>query len=345
MNEKGFDYWDFFAGEAERAGAPLYARLSRGIGGDPDLREFASNVRKGQPPANVFLSAVHFLLLRGAQHPLRGFFANLNGGTVVKDEDPFPVFKDFVSVYRGQLAPIVAGRITNTNEVGRSALLHAGFRAAARETGEPLNLIEIGPSAGLNLIWDKYGVRYRRGEETFFTEPRDAVLAIDCELKSDIVPPLGAPPRIASRIGLELNPVDLTGPDERDWLKALVWPDQIDRFSRLEKALEIYAREKPDIRAGDALDLLPEAIARIPEDEPVCVYHTMVVYQFSEEAREALDNFLLGASVRRPIWRLGFEGSLKGENALTLGHYRAGQRQVRTLALCHPHGTWMEWRS
>jgi hypothetical protein len=341
--QKSFDYWDFFAGEAERSGAPLYVRLSRGVGGDPELRAFANTVRKGQPPANVLFAAVHYLLLRGTQHPLRRFYRNLNGKPV-EGEDPFPDFRDFVRRYHDELAPLVATRITNTNEVGRSALLHAGFRTVAKESGEPLNLIEIGPSAGLNLIWDRYGVRYTRGENSFCTEPRDAPLVVECELRGDKTPPLGRAPRIASRVGLELNPVDLSDPGARDWLKALVWPDQVARFAKLERALAVYAREKPEIRAGDALTLLPEAIAGIPEDQPVCVYHTMVIYQFSEEMREALDNLLMVISLRRPIWRLALEGTLQGENLLTLGRYDDGRKAVRTLALCHPHGAWMEWR-
>ncbi len=341
--QKSFDYWDFFAGEAERSGAPLYVRLSQGVGGDPELRAFAGSVRKGQPPANVLFAAVHYLLLRGAQHPLRRFYRNLNGKPV-EGEDPFPDFRDFLWRYRDELAPLVATGVTNTNEVGRSALLHAGFRTVAKESGEPLNLIEIGPSAGLNLIWDKYGVRYARGGESFYTEPRDAPLIVECELRGDKTPPVGRAPRVASRVGLELNPVDLTNPDARDWLKALVWPDQVARFARLEKALEVYAREKPEIRAGDALALLPNAFAGIPEDQPACVYHSMVIYQFSEEMREALDDFLVAASLRRPIWRLALEGTLQGENPLTIGRYHDGRKEVRTLALCHPHGAWMDWR-
>jgi hypothetical protein len=318
-------------------------QLSRGIGGDVALRELANGVRKGQPPANVLLAAVHYLLLRGAEHPLKRFYPNLNGGARVEGEDPFPHFRGFVAQFRSELAPLVATRVTNTNEVGRSALLHAAFRAVANESGEPLNLIEIGPSAGLNLIWDKYDVRYVRGAEEFRPEPRDAPLIIECALRGTNVPPLGPAPKIASRVGLELNPVDLGKAEERDWLKALVWPDQLARFARLEKALEIYAHEKPEIRVGDALDLLPDAIAAIPEDQPVCIYHSMVIYQFSEEMRQALDNLLIAASLRRPIWRVGLEGSLTGETTLTLGHYRDGQRTVRTLAHCHPHGSWMEW--
>ena len=339
-----FDYWDFFASEAERADAPLYVRLSRGIGGDPELREFANSVRKGQPPANVLLAAVHYLLLRGADHPLKRFYPNLNGGSELEGEDPFPHFQDFVARFRGELAPLVATRVTNTNEVGRSAQLHAAFRVVAREAGAPLNLIEIGPSAGLNLIWDRYGVRYVRGHETFRTEPHDAPLIIDCELRGENVPPLGPAPKVASRVGLELNPVDLSKVEERDWLRALVWPEHAVRFARLEKALEIYAQEKPEIRAGNALELLPDAIAAIPEDQPVCVYHSLVIYQFSEEMREALDNFLVAASLRRPLWRIALEGSLTGETPLTLGLYRDGEKSVRTLAQCQSHGAWIDWR-
>ena len=342
--QKSFDYWEFFADECRRSGAPLYEKLSRAIVGNPALREFANHVRKGQPPANILFAAVHYLLLRGAEHPLRRFYANLNGGRLVEGEDPFPDFQDFVDSHREKLAPLISSRVTNTNEVGRSALLHAAFRSAAAEAREPLHLIEIGPSAGLNLIWDQYGARYIRGSESFCTEPADAALRLPCELRGDALPPLGRAPKVASRVGLELNPVDLSDPDERDWLRALVWPDQVERFARLEKALEIYGGHRPEIRVGDALELLPDAIARIPESQPVCIYHSMVIYQFTEEMRQALDDILIGAGLRRPIWRVGLEGSLQGEVSLTLGRYDDGQRQVRTLALCHPHGAWMDWR-
>jgi hypothetical protein len=342
---KSFDYWDFFVGECERADAPLYVQIVRGVARDPTLKEFASHVKIGQPHANTILASVHFLVLRGAQHPLRRFYPNLNGGKRVEGEEAFPAFKDFVETHRAELAALIAKGVTNTNEVARCSSLHAGFRAVAKETGEPLHLIEIGPSAGLNMIWDKYRVRYTRCGESFDAGPADAELTIECELRGDKIPPLGPTPKVASRVGLELNPVDLANPEQRDWLKALVWPDHIARFARLEKALDIASRDKPDIRAGDALALLPDALARIPEDRPVCVYHTYVTYQFSDTMREALDNILTIAGLRRPVWRLSAEGSLarNGEAPLILGRYHDGTRETRTLALCHPHGAWLEW--
>jgi hypothetical protein len=338
-----FDYWDFFVGEALRANSPLYARFAEGVGQDAELRAFAATAKKGQPHANILFAAVHFLLLRGAQHPLRRFYPDLNGWETVEGEDPFPAFKDFVESHRAELAPIVASRITNTNEVGRSALLHAGFRAIAAEAEEPLNLIEIGPSAGLNLIWDRYGVLYHRGSEIFSTDTPDPALIIDCELRGSNIPPLGAAPKVASRVGLELNPVNLNDPDARDWLKALIWPENKLRFERLDAALKAHADAKPPIRVGDALALLPNALRDAPEHQPVCVYHTYVTDQFTGEMREALDNILVMAGLRRPVWRLSAEGSISGENALILQRYHDGTREVRKLALCHPHGAWLEW--
>jgi len=339
MSER--DYWAFFVGEAERLKAPLYVRLAQGIGADQDLRTLAESARAGQPPANMLLGAAHFLLLRGAKHPLRDFYPNLNAR--VSDGDPFPAFQDFVAQNHDAIAAIVTSRITNTNEVGRSGPLHAGFRVLAREAGEPLHLIEIGPSAGLNMIWDSYGVRYDRDGESFATEAPQAELVIDVALRGTKVPPLGRPPRVASRVGLERNPVDLNDPDSRDWLRALVWPDHRTRFARLDKASQIYAQQKPEIRAGDALALLPDALAQAPADQTLCVYHTVVTYQFTHEMRETLDHILIMAGLRRPLWRLSLEWAGDNSYPLRLTRYQDGAKTETTLALCDPHGAWINW--
>jgi hypothetical protein len=282
------------------------------------------------------------LLLRGAAHPLRDFYPNLNDSQKA-DGDPYPAFRDFCMTHLAQIDALVTMRVTNTNEVGRSALLHPGFRIAAQVAGEPLNLIEIGPSAGLNLIWDHYGVDYTKDGKAVASISPDARLVIDCEVKSESLPPTGPSPRIASRVGLELNPVNLSNRDDRDWLRALMWPDQISRLERLDRAIALFESAKPEIRSGNALDLLPDALARAPHDEPICVYHTIAVYQFSHAMHEALDNILTVASLRRPVHRLSFEFDGK-DCVLSLIAYRDGTRTTRDLAICHPHGTWIDWR-
>jgi hypothetical protein len=343
MSEKALDYWDFFAADAKRTGSQMYARLAQGVSGDMEMRELAARAKPGQPHANLLFAAVHFLLLRGAQHPLRDFYPDLNSGHT-KAGDPFPPFRDFVRAHRAQLEQLIATRVTNTNEVGRSALLHAGFRVLAAEAGEPLNLVEIGPSAGLNLIWDRYGVSYNRDGKAAASIAPDAPLAIQCELRGDKIPPTTATPQVAKRLGLELNPVDLSNADDRDWLRALMWPDQISRLERLDKAISLFRENKPEIRSGDALALLSGALRDMPENETVCIYHTIAVYQFSRQMKETLHDILTVAGLRRPVWRLSFEAeSWEGRCPINLIRYKEVTRYERELGHAHTHGTWLEW--
>jgi hypothetical protein len=333
-------YWDFFAKDARRTGSALYARLSEGIETDETLMALAARARPGQPHANMLLGAVHFLILRGAEHPLARFYPSVGGAVSADAEDPFPDFKDFAARREAEIVPLIETRVTNTNEVGRSAILHAGFRAL--QAPELLSLIEIGPSAGLNLIWDRYGVRYTRDGRTVAEINADAPLVIDCELRGDALPPSGPAPAIAARVGLELNPVDLGNDDDRDWLRALIWPDQVARLERLDKAIALFHTERPPVLAGDALVLLPDALARVPAAHTPVVYHTIALYQFSGEMREALESMLAVAGLRRPVWRLSFEfdGTLY---LLSMIRYADGTREETRLASCHPHGTWLEW--
>jgi hypothetical protein len=343
MSDKPFGYWDYFVIEAQNAYAPLYARFAQGVAGDEELQALAANARPEQPYANILFAAVHFLLLRGDDHPLRRHYPDLNGGKRIEDEDPFPLFQDFCASRRDALLPLIRTRITNTNEVGRSAVLNTGFRTVAAQAGGPLHLIEIGPSAGLNLIWDRYRVRYTRGGETFATDVPNASLTLDCELRGERVPPHGPAPAVASRVGLELNPVDLSNPDDRDWLRALVFPDRVERVARLEAALAAYKDVKPEIRIGNALDLLPDALAAVPKDGVACVYHTFVTYQFSDAMRRALYDVLTVAGLRREVWCLSNEGFIHNQNPLTLWRYHDGVREETLLAYTQPHGAWIEW--
>jgi hypothetical protein len=180
-----------------------------------------------------------------------------------------------------------------------------------------------------------------------------ASLVFVSELRGDRLPPAGPTPAVGSRVGLELNPVNLADADDRDWLRALIWPDQVPRLRRLERAIALFEQAKPAIRAGDALALLPDALATVPPGETPVVYHTIAVYQFSREMREALESILTVAGLRRPLWRLSFEfdavnrndgtGGIGDAYILSLIRYADGVREERRLASAHPHGTWLEW--
>jgi hypothetical protein len=338
----GTDYWTFFAEDARRTGSPLYSRISGCIGQDEELKSLCAHARPGQPHANMILGAVHFLLLRGSDHPLRRFYGTLGGEVSAEANDPFPDFRDFVKRHQDAVLTLIKTRVTNTNEIGRSALLHAAFRAVASETSSAMSLVEIGPSAGLNMIWDSYGIRYLRNGADVAMVNEAAPLMIDCELRGERTPPVAPAPSIVGRVGLELHPADLSKADDRDWLRALVWPDQTRRLARLDRAIEIFMTRRPMIRAGDALNLLLEALAEVPSGQVACVYHTIAIYQFSREMRRALEDILVVAGLRRPVWRVSFE--FDGElYILSAIRYADGLREEKRLASCHPHGTWLEW--
>lgn len=337
------DVWLRFAFEAERMGAPLYAHLARHIADDTGLRAMAAQARPHQPHPNLLFGSVHYLLLRNeADGDIRRYFHTL-GGEVPADAHAFPAFRSFCVAHAARLSQLIATRVTNTNEVGRSALLHLGFRALAAQAGEPLHLIEIGPSAGINMFWDRFGYRYTREGEEFRSGNQRASLKLECELRGLDLPVFGPSPAVATRMGLERDPVDVSKAEERDWLRALVWSDHATRLKRLERALEAIADTSPDIRRGDALSLLPDALAAAPAGGAVCVYHTIVTYQFSDDQRDALEDILTLAGLRRPVWHLSLEGRPDLTFPLRLQHYANGETTSRDLALCGAHGGWIDW--
>ncbi|HEY7356232.1 MAG TPA: DUF2332 domain-containing protein, partial [Ktedonobacterales bacterium] len=139
--------------EAEPAFSPLYARLCRGIASDPQVLTLAAAVPPGQPTPNLLLAAVHYLLLQGIGHPLAAFYPSLTSSP--DPSDAYPAFQSFCLEYASDIRALLLSRRVQTNEVARCACLLPAFELVSRQTARaPLALIEIGASAGLNLLWD-----------------------------------------------------------------------------------------------------------------------------------------------------------------------------------------------
>ena len=183
----------------------------------------------------AFLAAVHDELLRDPGHALAAYYPTTGGA------GPGPglgeAFSAFCADRAERLAATLATRRTQTNEVARCGCLLPAFAAVAG--GRPLALIEIGASAGLNLLWDHYAYDY--GDRTAGVP--SSPLTIACELVGPHVPPLDPPP-VAWRVGVDLAPVDASDPADARWLRACLWPDQPARQERLAAALAV-AREHP----------------------------------------------------------------------------------------------------
>lgn len=131
----------------------LYEFLSHKIANDEDLLELCLNAKAGQPVPNLFLSAVHFLLLNGKNHSLKEYYQSI----VEHPQNPqksFDHFKDFCRLYREDIISLISRKLVQTNEVRRCAYLYPSFCCIYEMVKKPLALIEIGTSAGLQLLWD-----------------------------------------------------------------------------------------------------------------------------------------------------------------------------------------------
>lgn len=320
--------------------SPLYERLCRGVADDPDALTLAGQVPPERSPPHVLLAAVHFLLLREADHQLREFYPSATDD-VRPPADAYPAFHEFCVERADDLRPLLRERRTQTNAVRRCTALFPAFCHLAREAGEPLALVELGPSAGLNLLWDRYAYDYGTGLTHGAT---DSPVVLDSDLRGGTPPTPESVPTVASRVGVDLHPLDVTDADDADWLRALVWPEHADRRELLDRALSVAREYPPRLVEGDAVDDLPALVRDAPADATVCAFNTSVLYQLPDERRAALRETLAALGEEREVYWLSGEGADEKEHAMALELTRFPGGETETLGRYEQHGRWVDWR-
>ena len=231
-----------------------------------------------------------------------------------------------------------------TNEVARSAALMAGLMVLTRETGLPLALLELGASAGLNLIPDRYA--YQLGPIT--TGRPGSPLLLAPEWRGP--PPPATTPVIVSRRGADLNPIDVTNPAHQQRLLAYIWPDQPDRLARTATAITLAAADPPPLDQADAADWTERHLAPTPEPGQARVLMHSIAFQYfppETQSRIHRHTTMLGAhatSATPLAWlRLEVDPTHDNKPTLQLTLWPGGHH--RTLATASPHGHWIEWLS
>ena len=321
--------------------SPLYEVICRGVVDDPEMLDLAAEARPGQPVPNLLLAAVHDLLLRGVDDPLAAFYADLTPNPRPR-EDAYPYFRAFALAHREQVADLIRTRIVQTSQVRRCTSLVPAFALVQRRAGGlPVALLEVGPSAGLNLLLDRYAYAYSDG--TRIGDPSE--LTLTCDLHGERPPLPAALPAIGWRLGLDLNPIDVRDDGAVRWLRALTWPGEEGRLHDLNAALAIARRDPPELLRGDALQTLPAALDRVPSGTALLVYHSMTLNQFSREGRAQFDALLRDHGRRRPLWRVAMEAltATSPEPSLDLFSYADGGARQETLGECDAHGAWLAW--
>lgn len=331
--------------ESSRHRAPLYSRISGALADWPALEDlFAEAPDPARVPVNLF-AAVHYLLLAEPDAPLARFYPNL-AGAGTDPGDPVPEFLDFCAERAADLRELVATRLPQTNEIGRAPLLVAGLGALPPG---PRAQLDLGASAGLNLMLDR--LAYSDGHGVL----GDSALVLDCVVRPSGRRLADGLAVIRSRLGLDANPLDLTDPDDARWLEACVWPDQADRFARLQRAIALFLADPIPLRRGDAVADLASTVAELGDGVPVITTSWMLCYLERERQREFvtvldalgaehdLDWVWVESPVVVPV--LPVPAELVGSDVTVLGYssWRGGRRTNRALARCHPHGYWLTW--
>lgn len=342
-----------FAAECDGI-SPLYSFLAAQIAQDRELLTLALACRPGQPPGNLLLGAVHYLLLQQPDQPLAAYYPSLAAEPLPLTES-FPVFKAFCLEQQLALEEILATHLVQTNEMGRCTYLLLAFAHIAQQTthqgvAEPLALLEVGASAGLNLLWDHYSYLYYHqsphGEQVHEAGVADAIVRLRCVVHGDHMPFLPATlPPVAWRMGLDLHPIDLRNAQHYLWLRALIWPEHHDRVALLEDARLIYQQHPPLLRQGDIVKDLGAALAALPAYATPVIFHTHVFNQIASDGRDSVAQQLADFSRERTVYRLGNDIAKPELQSfpLTLQVYQNGAVTTEHLADVDGHGRWLYW--
>lgn len=228
-----------------------------------------------------------------------------------------------------------------TNEIGRSVALLAGLVTALGGENRPVRLLEIGSSAGLNLMLDKFS--YETSEWSWSGDS-DAPTLTPAWIGAGILVPQSI--EIVTRRGCDTNPIDVTKDVERHRLVSFVFSDQLDRFERINKACDLVRPDSFQIDEADAGSWLAERLYEPVPDGTLTVVQHSVMWQYLQEHTKAqidatFDRAGDAATESRPLAHVAFESSDLEDysgHVLTVERWPDGQSQ--TLGFGQPHGAW-----
>ena len=247
-----------FATDEARGESELYERLALAVAASRELRTFLAGLPADKRQPNLFLAAVRHLcgVPQGEDHLVE----------LVRQE-------------HHRIRALMFARTTQTNEPARCSVL----LPVLAKLPPPLALLEVGASAGLCLIPDRYGYDYGAQRIEPAVSAGVAAPVFPCATRGAVPLPTRVP-EIAWRAGLDLNPIDLRRAEEVAWLETLVWPGQEGRAERLRAAIAIARLDLPHIVRGNLLTDLEPLIAAAPKDATLVVFHSAALAYVSPRA-------------------------------------------------------------
>ena len=285
--------------------------LCRRFADDPAVAEIVGSEPAWDAPLRL-LGGLHFLVLAGE----------------ASWDDPVDEHADF-------LRDFVRTQSVQTNEVQRSWVLLPCFLRAAELLGvDELDVVELGPSAGLNLVWDRYGYAYAEGE----WGPDGTPLRLSGREESRVPDRLLArAPRVTRRVGIDRAPVDVTTEDGARLLECFLWAGQEERMKRLACAIDVVRANPPRLVRGDLADELPSVL----EDRPTLVFQTAVFPYLSDETRSAVRAALEHAPAPVAFVTAGRPRGREHGWGMRIELYPAATREF--VGHADFHGAWLDY--
>jgi hypothetical protein len=313
-------------GEVDAAGtSPLYERVAVALSeSDEALRAIGAAPARRRHPT-VILAALHDLALAGRAPALAAAYVAADGDAAAA------AAIDTLLRMTDSVVAIAVRRRTRTDATGRYAVLYPAIAEAARRMGaDAVGLIDVVCSAGLNLHVDRVGIAYSNGQS--LGDPSSPV-QVSASIVGDRPVPTRAVPEVVARVGVDLDPIDVTDADDARWLRACLWPDQPERVAGLEAELALAATAPPLLLHGDAVEVLPDAVARVPAHALPVVTTTWALSRFPPESRPRFLHRLGEAAADRAVAWVSAEGVGVAPTVPTLGDRRASGHSIIGLAV------------
>ena len=318
-----------FAEPGHADASPLCKRVALAVSeSDQALRAIeAVPARKRNPP--VILAALYDLALAGRAPALAAAY---EAAARAADGDAAAhAAIDTLLRMTDAIAAIAVRRPARADETGRYAVLYPAIAEAARRAGaDAVGLIDLGCSAGLNLNVDRVGITYGNGPS--LGDPSSPVQR-SASIVHDRPVPARPMPEVVARVGVDLDPVDVTDADDARWLRACLWPEQPERLALLEAEMALAATAPRLLLQGDAVEVMPDAFARVPADALPVVTTTWALSRFALESRLRFLHRLDEAATSRAVAWVSAEGVGVAPAIPTLGDRRASGHSIIGLAV------------
>jgi hypothetical protein len=305
--------------EVEAGGfSAIYERLALAVAADPGTVSFLDSVTPRERQPNLLFAVMRWY--------------------DVDVQDPAGSLR-WLAEHRAVVRSELTKRRTQTNEAARCATLLPALALLP----QPIALLEVGASAGLCLLYDRWQYHYLGVGVDAWVGPVESPVTLTCQVVG-AVPLPETVPTITWRAGLDLNPLDPADPQTLRWLQCLVWPEHTDRAARLTAALSVAAAAAPPVVTGDAVDDLAALIEQAPSGCTVVVQHSAALAYLEPARRDVFRQVVADHGAHR----LGAEGGSRLPRLRFPAGVRGGEHFVislddEALGFADPHGRSVAW--